>query len=354
MRNVDKPKLPAGVYRKNAKGKTYYYFNMGKNSEGKTMLRRLPDLRSIEFGPALNAAVLSQKRITVKGRVMLSVRDMAAQYEKSPEFARKAVNTQKSYLIYLGVFVKQFGHAPAEQIAQRHILDLMNSFGPRLGAANLTLSVVGAVYTWARRKGLLANSPTDDIEPNELGEHEPWPVDLLERALTCDVALVRESVALMYFTAQRIGDVCALRWSDVRGDRLHLRQQKTGHDLDFPLHSRLREIIGTPGQLGPILTVNGRPLTTAGLRKRIKAWTTAQGYDVTPHGLRKNAVNALLEVGCTVAETAAISGQSLQIVEKYARRRNRSSLGSAAILKWDQNAKRTCKPVKTGTDDAEK
>lgn len=34
--------------------------------------------------------------------------------------------------------------------------------------------------------------------------------------------------------------------------------------------------------------------------------------------------NTLLEVGCAVAETAAISGQSLQMVEHYAERRSDS------------------------------
>lgn len=54
-----------------------------------------------------------------------------------------------------------------------------------------------------------------------------------------------------------------------------------------------------------------------------------------PHGLRKNAVIALLEAGCTVAEVAAITGQSYAVVEHYAARVNTERLGSAAILKLD-------------------
>jgi hypothetical protein len=54
--------------------------------------------------------------------------------------------------------------------------------------------------------------------------------------------------------------------------------------------------------------------------------------------LRKNAVNALLEVGCSVPETAAISGQSLRVVEHYAKERNQRKLASAAILRWEGNA----------------
>jgi hypothetical protein len=56
------------------------------------------------------------------------------------------------------------------------------------------------------------------------------------------------------------------------------------------------------------------------------------------HGLRKSAVCFLLEAGCTVAETQAISGQSLQMVEHYSAMMNRRKLAASAILKWENAA----------------
>lgn len=58
------------------------------------------------------------------------------------------------------------------------------------------------------------------------------------------------------------------------------------------------------------------------------------------HGLRKSAVVMLLEAGCTEAEVAAITGQSLVMVAHYAKQVNQGRLAAAAILKW-QNAERT-------------
>jgi hypothetical protein len=52
------------------------------------------------------------------------------------------------------------------------------------------------------------------------------------------------------------------------------------------------------------------------------------------HGLRKSAVVFLLEAGCTDAETAAITGQSRDMVEHYAKQVNQQRLAAAAILKW--------------------
>jgi hypothetical protein len=50
---------------------------------------------------------------------------------------------------------------------------------------------------------------------------------------------------------------------------------------------------------------------------------------------RKPAVVFLLEAGCTDAEVSAITGQSRQMVEHYARQVNRKKLAAAAVLKWE-------------------
>jgi hypothetical protein len=44
------------------------------------------------------------------------------------------------------------------------------------------------------------------------------------------------------------------------------------------------------------------------------------------HGLRRSAVVLLLEAGCTDAEVAAITGQSRQMIEHYARHVNQKKL----------------------------
>jgi len=56
------------------------------------------------------------------------------------------------------------------------------------------------------------------------------------------------------------------------------------------------------------------------------------------HGLRKSAVVFLLEAGCTDAEVSAITGQSRQMVEHYAREVNQNKLAAAAVLKWEASS----------------
>jgi hypothetical protein len=45
-------------------------------------------------------------------------------------------------------------------------------------------------------------------------------------------------------------------------------------------------------------------------------------------------VIALLDVGCTTAQVAAITRQSMQMVEHYARRRDQRKLAQVAMGKW--------------------
>jgi hypothetical protein len=45
----------------------------------------------------------------------------------------------------------------------------------------------------------------------------------------------------------------------------------------------------------------------------------------------------LLEAGCTDAEIAAITGQSRQMIEHYARQVNQEKLTRSAILRWEQS-----------------
>jgi integrase len=116
---------------------------------------------------------------------------------------------------------------------------------------------------------------------------------------------------------------------------LYLTQQKTKKDLEIPIHPRLDLILGArPNDDRPLLPrLDGGHYDSGTIRDVLQAFAAARGHKIVPHGLRKNAVNALLECGCTAAETAAISGQSLSLVEHYARRRNTGKLAHSAMQK---------------------
>jgi hypothetical protein len=55
------------------------------------------------------------------------------------------------------------------------------------------------------------------------------------------------------------------------------------------------------------------------------------------HGLRKSAFVFLIEAGCSPAEVASITGQTMEMVEHYAKQVNQKKLARAAILKWERS-----------------
>lgn len=111
--------------------------------------------------------------------------------------------------------------------------------------------------------------------------------------------------------------------------------------MDVRLHRDLvAELADTPKRGLTILsTYEGAPMTDQVIRREIKAFGELHGETVVPHGLRKNAVIALLEAGCTVAEVQSITGQSWRVVEYYARQVSQSRLSDAAIVKLEHKGK---------------
>ncbi len=329
------------VRTKTAKGRTYLYFDTGvRNEFGKPVLSRLPDARDPTFPTAL-AMAKAGRAGRGKVNMVLTVNGLANLYEKSADHAALAEKSRTLYGSYLRQIRKALGPAPAGEVARRDVLMIRDRMADKPGAANALVRTLGALYSWGRQREYVENTPTKGVKMLPQGAHEPWAPWLVEAALESDDATVRLAVGLLYFTAQRIGDVCKMRWTDIRDGVIELEAQKTGISLAIPLHSRLRAILAeAPRSAFTILLRDGKPWEPVALRLHLQAWAKGRGAKVVAHGLRKSAVNALLEAGCSVAETAAISGQTLQMVEYYAKKRDQPKLASAAIHQWEGTNKR--------------
>lgn len=331
-----KNKLPRYVRRKMAKGKLYLYFDTGQaDDNGKPVLQRLPGIDEPNFGRMLDVMRNAREG---RGNVAheMTVAGLANLYEKSPKFLGLAANTRDSYSLYLRQIRERLGIAVAAELLPADVRHIHDDMAAKTGAANQFVRTLGSLYSWARKQGKVTNNPVKDVELFEEGEHEPWPDWLIEEALASEDATVRLGVGLLYFTAQRIGDVCKMRWTDIRDGAVELTTQKNKVAMAIPVHSRLQAILDeTTRTAFTIMLRNGEPWKPSLLRRHLQRWASGFKVKIVAHGLRKSAVNALLEAGCSVAETAAISNQSLQMVEHYAKKRNRKHLASAAIHRWE-------------------
>lgn len=333
---VRKPPRIDHVKHVPSKGRWYSYFNTGqKTADGQPIRKRLPDWGTPQFWDSYAAFKAAKTKREAPGYTVASLVD---EYRKSPTFSKLAGSTQKNYANQLQKVVDVWGKFPVNELTPKHIRMALEGEGWGAGTRNMVVAVIGVIYKWGRRNERAVINPVQDIERAELGEHDPWPEHILEAALKADDDLTRLAVHLLYFTGQRIGDVCKLRWTDIRDDHIWVRQTKTGKEVEPPLTAELQaELARHPKSMGPIIT----GINEMGLRRRLQRYTRALGVETVPHGLRKNAVNALLEAGCTIAEVAAITGQTHQIVEKYAAKVNRRRLGKAAIVKLEAHRKQS-------------
>lgn len=332
------------VKRTRAKGREYLYFRTGQtDAKGKEILTPLPPLSDPGFGGSYASCMAARTR-RQNSRAELTVTDLCDLWEKSGKWTKPrtkggyAEGTKKLYRISLDYLKSQLPTAPAGLVSREDVTLLIDRRADQPGAANSLLRTINSMYRWARQRGHVTNDPGRDVEELETGEHEPWPQHILEAALEADDARVRLGTHLLYFAAQRIEDTVRMKGADIREDGLHVTQQKTGRTLVIRLHERLRsELARHDFGLGYIIpgAIPGKPLHQQTLRERLQTFAAGLGAKVVPHGLRKNAVNSLLEAGCSAAETAAISGQSLAMVEHYAKARAQGALASAAILKWE-------------------
>lgn len=335
---VARKTLPHVKYVK-ARGRDYWYFDTGTFKEGKPIYKRLPNIKDPSFG-ASYASFMAGRTRRNNVAAFMTVSKLAELFEASPKFAALSPGSRKNYAIHLRKIDALVGKAPVNELEPRDVTRMMDELSKTPGTANMILSVTGALYKWGRQRHHVARNvnPVQDIEPFELGSHQPWPDNVLRDALASPDDRIRLATHLLYYTAQRIGDVCRMRWNDIRGNSISVMQDKTDKPLDIALHSALAaELARTPRKGMTILTNwKDAPISDQPIRSALKAHCAAYGLDLVPHGLRKNAVIALLEAGCTVAETASVSGQSFQMVEYYAKLRDQKRLSSAAILKWEK------------------
>jgi integrase len=333
---VTKPKY---LRHKRAKGRDYWYFDAGKTPDGKRDLIPLPHIKDPSFGGALARAQATRTNRRNRQGV-LTLDGLIRLYEKSPEFQEKSQATKISYTRYLAraneLIRDRHGNSPpAKAIEKTDVLALRDALSATPGAASQAVRAIGALYAWAIDNEKVKDNPAKLVKKFKASPHEPWPEPLIEEALLDPQ--VGDAVALFYFTGQRINEVVRMSWADIRGDLMRVAVQKTKRQIDVAILPELAERLNQMGR--PTLTIlsnaNGQPWTQSGLRQKLQDWAKGRGHKVVPHGLRKNAVISLLEAGCTAAEVSGITDQSIQMIEHYAKRVNKPSLGRAAVVKLD-------------------
>jgi integrase len=141
---------------------------------------------------------------------------------------------------------------------------------------------------------------------------------------------------LALYTGQRRGNVLRMRWDDIQDDGVHVKQQKRDKKVWVPIHPTLAEELKKLERkdLKIVGRRYGQPYTGSGFNSNWERQQAKHGFTgLQFHGLRRNAINSLLEAGCFIAEVAAITGQSFKMVAHYAQVVDQKRLASSAMNK---------------------
>lgn len=341
--------LPPHVRRVRLKGKEYFYYQAFRGTWRQGPRVKLPGAPfQIDGSPdeawwRAYRSVAGAEATDAKAGTFAA---MVADYKASPEWRELAPATRASWQLWLSYVERAWGDLPVRGIEIHHILKLRDRFADKPATANNVLRVLSAVLSWGVLRKFLTANPCLGARGLKLkggAPYDPWPWAMIELLRQAAPARLWHVAAVALYTGQRQGDVLAMRWSDIEADQIHVEQSKTGKRLWVAVHKDLRAILECLPRTGEFLLRNdhGEPWTESAFKS---AWrrllhderlSEIKSKRLVFHGLRKSAVVMLLEAGCTDAEVAAITGQSREMVEHYARAVNQRRLAAAAILKWE-------------------
>jgi integrase len=303
---------------------------------------------SAEFMAAYQLALteqLPQPQIGASRTKPGSISALIVTYFGSPQFLSLKPATQQTYRLILQKFRAEHGDKPLALLTRKHINAMLAQRVTTPAAANHWLRLMKMLMAFAVTEGWRKDDPSIGIErlkTDSAGFHT-WSegeIELFEARHPIG-SKARLAFALLLYTAQRRSDVVKMGRQHVRGDVVHVRQQKTGAMLAIPLHPELRRIIeATPSQhLTYLVTEYGQPFTAAGFGGWFQARCDEAGLpkQCRAHGLRKAACRRLAEAGCSANVIASISGHTtLREVERYTRAADQERMareGMAAITR---------------------
>lgn len=336
--------LPTEVHRVVARGKPYYYWHPGRGTsraEGKPV--RLPDAeretrRFWEEVERLGGKPQYEER---------SLAIMLQRYGASDQFGKLSAATRRDYARYLAFWTEHLGRFGAADIRASHIMLIRDrEHAGKLSTGNHAVAVLSAAYVWGIPRDFAVHNPAKDVPHSriETDGRLPWPPWALEIAHKHFRPELRRAVALGLYTGQRLGDVLRMQRSDIEADGIRVKQSKTKKDLFVPFHEAIKpEIEAALASPHDFLVCreDGRPFTSQDFQamwsremaKEPHGRIKREGFSF--HGLRTLAVAALAATGNDAIRVASITGQSLNIVERYLKDHRQRELSSQAIKAWE-------------------
>ncbi|EIZ83642.1 integrase family protein [Methylobacterium sp. GXF4] len=328
----------------------------------------LPQPRGAEgpaaFWAAIDATETRDRQDDGKERKTFDA--LISAYRAHPAYEKLADLTKRDYDRHLKAIADAWGSEPVAaltSVAAQEAIDLRS--GTPSGARYFR-AVLSKLLSFGGARGYCTSNVariTEKVE-HEVEPHKPWSDKAFEAFFEHARPGLHLPVYSALYTGQRSVDVVTMLRPAPGANAIELIARKTGAEVFVPIHSEYREILTRTHIEHPALHLreDGAPWTLAAYRTAWQREITSKTSKGGPaqvsaakatamktlrdgafvfHGLRKNAVNMLLEAGNTEAEVSAIVEMSEQMVRHYSRDVNKRRLAINGMRKLEECWKET-------------
>lgn len=268
-----------------------------------------------------------------------SIAALVLTYYGLPAFKDLAKSSQYTYRKMLERFVADFGQLKVKTLSRQAIAEIIGDMSATPSAANNLLDRLRVLMQVAMDLGWRNDDPTYKLKGyRDKGDgFHTWTEPEIDQFKEKHPAgsKARRALYLLLFTSQRRGDVRTMGRQHVDGDRIALRQQKTGVSLSIRMHPDLiAELTLAPKtDMTFLVTEFGQPFSEAGFGNWFRDQCDAAGLKhCSAHGLRKLAATRLAEAGCSHAEIKAVTGHRTdKEVSRYIEAASQRKLSDRAL-----------------------
>jgi hypothetical protein len=322
----------------------------------------LPDPKDKGFWAAVDEAEgKEKKRLASDGRTFAALID---EYQAHRAWTENlGASTRALYERYIAAIAAAWGHDPVRDLTTVDAQKAIDSFQSTPRSAAQFRSFLSRLVQFGIPRGYCDHNPVAFTEAvaYDATPYKPWPDWAFELFFEHARIGLHLPVYSAFYTGQRSIDVIPMMRPRSDAKAIELVARKTGKAVFAPVHSEYRAILdatkvehtrlhlredGEAWTVAAYRTAWQREMTFAAaddapveLREKAAAMKRLRDEGLVMHGLRKNAVNALLEVGCTEDEVSSVVEMTPAMVRHYARDVNRRRLALNAMKKLEDGWK---------------
>lgn len=320
--------------KKLAKGWAYYFNPTAKMKLAGFVAESLGTdvAEAIKRAEHLNAQWDALQTEGPSGPISGTMAWLILEHQRSDEFKGRAKASNEEVLRACKIIAERFGKYQVAAIERRHVKKFYKDQreAGSLHRANMLLKWLRYLLFEAIDAGLIRTNPAAKMRTTGTPPRSViWTDKEIAAVEGAAASQGRASVALAVRLAcdlgQRQGDLLRLPWSAYDGQRITLKQSKTGAAVSVAVLPELKARLDAMPRKSPLMVVSektGRPYKKLQFNRLFRAACGKIGIaEKQFRDLRRSAVVRLTEAGCTPQEVAAITGwkisTSIRMVDTY-------------------------------------